>query len=98
MFKPGKKTKLRHQANREMKKECIRLGIFRCEVGKDGCHGTPDGFAHSRKGRNMTTLEHYMEACLACNHCHEIIELLPEQEMGDLVRSILGDRAASIIF
>lgn len=98
MFKPGKKTKLRHQANRINKKECERLGISRCEFKMPVCTGEPQGWSHSRKGRNMTTLEHYLEACLACNACHAVAELMKEEDMGNLIRSILAGReVASII-
>lgn len=89
----GKKGREWNAARKELKAECVRLGITQCEIRKIGCQRDMFlTFAHSRKRRNITTPEQLREACLCCVTCHNEIELFPEQEMGDEVRRALASR------
>ena len=92
-MKPGKKTRKRMAMNIRLKKRSIELGITTCEIKFSGClKNWALTWAHSRKGRNIICDDHWMEAALACVHCHDKIELMKEQEMGDLIRKIISNR------
>jgi hypothetical protein len=89
----GKKTAQWEKVRAELKKECLQAGVTWCELRIDGCQGTQFlSFAHSKKRRNITTDEGIREACLACQSCHSKVELMPESEMGVLVRAALVAR------
>lgn len=88
----GKRGKLRQAGNREVDRELVKHGITRCEFKFPGCWGTIQGRAHSRKGRNIVGEDQWAEAAAACNHCHLAAEMMPEKEMGDLIRKIIANR------
>jgi hypothetical protein len=92
--KKGKRVKEWDAVRAELKQECIILRITRCELRLSGCNGDwALGFAHSLKRRNIPPGSPLLrEACLACNHCHDIIERLPERFMGVFVRTALEMR------
>ena len=83
--KIGKRGLLRAKANRALNK----LGIHWCELHLPGCNGMFLAWAHSRKGRNITD---WMEACRADQHCHALIESMPEDEMHRLVVEAIQKR------
>lgn len=90
----GRKTKEWQAAWREMKPRFERAGVVFCELRRDpNC--TPNHFltpAHSRKRRNITTPEGLREIVIACVHCHQAIELLPEAEMEAIVQGVIAAR------
>lgn len=76
----GKKTKQWDADRAKLKKLFAAAGITVCEVQEKGCFGDNYlGFAHSKKRRNVVTLEDRFEVCLACNSCHDKIENTPER-------------------
>lgn len=89
----GKRTKEWERVRAKLNAELLRRGITYCEVGYNGCARTIMlGHAHSRKRRNIVTEEQLRETVLACSMCHAILELLPEEEMGERVREIRANR------
>lgn len=72
------------------------LGITTCEIRIPGkcVRSIMLGHAHSKKSRNIVTDDDWMEAALCCNPCHDVIECLPEEEMGKIVRAAIARRPA----
>ena len=92
-MKAGKRTLKRRAMNVRLKKRSLEMGITTCEVRLEGCLiNWALTWAHSYKGRNITTDERWMEAVCACVACHDKIELMKENEMGDLIRKIIANR------
>lgn len=84
---------------RKLKVAFERASITTCELGYTGCwNDNALGFAHSLKRRNIATLEQRAEVILACNHCHDILKLSPENEMRYLVCRTIQKRVTSVIF
>lgn len=70
-WKPGKRTKARAAARRELKPLFERAGITRCELcGRDNYLG----FAHSKKSKDIITDADWLEVALLCTPCHDKIE------------------------
>lgn len=77
---------------RRLKPEFERSGITTCELGYEGCfRDNYLGFAHTKKRRNLGPGELSI-VILACNHCHDKIEILPEPEMTKIVLTIIAER------
>jgi len=97
-LKSGKRTAKRRAVVVKMKKLCASIGVASCELKMEpGClRDWALGFAHSRKSRNIVTDAHWEECALACIKCHERIELLPEQDMGDVIRKVIANRPKSV--
>ena len=67
-------------------------GIIRCEARLPGCWFDDGlGFAHCRKRRKIEGLEIWHVALL-CNHCHDVYEKLPHEEMHAAVHQIIDQR------
>jgi hypothetical protein len=93
--KLGKKGLAWEKCRRELKVKFQRAGITTCEIGElyPGCwidNGL--GFAHARKRRNLKPGE-LSVVILACNSCHDNLELLPESEMAKIVLDIIARRS-----
>ncbi len=100
---PLKRTPLRRVSKKnwweklrpKLKKEFERAGITTCEVGYQGCwRDNGLGFAHSLKRRNIKTEDERREVVLACNCCHDKLEILPEHEMKRIVKVIIFCRTS----
>ncbi len=88
----GKKTKAWEKTRSSLKERFKRAGITVCELVLPGCwRDNGLGFAHSLKRRNIKD-DQLEEVVLACNSCHDVIEVKPESEMAEIVRAIIGRR------
>ena len=86
--KLGKKGNAWAKARAELKKEFMAMGVTRCELMREGCTGDYGmGFAHTRKRRNVTDLKRVV---LACNSCHDKVEILPEVVMEEQLTEASG--------
>lgn len=85
--------------NRRIDKDLKERGITTCEIRVPGkcMRSIWLTHAHSKKGRNIVTDADWLEAALCCTPCHNAIEILPEQEMGDIVRAAISRRPALTI-
>lgn len=92
MKRRGKKTEAWEKVRRALKPRFEKVGITQCEIRIAGCwmdNGL--GFAHAKKRRNLGPGELSIVA-LSCNHCHDIIEALPEEDMGRIVMQKIKER------
>jgi len=81
MLRAGKHTKEWQQAREELKQEFGAVRITRCEFNFEGCwRDNALGFAHIKKRRNLLPNE-LKKVALACNPCHDKLELMPEPLM-----------------
>lgn len=88
--KLGKKGNAWAKARAELKKEFMAMGVTRCELMREGCTGDYGmGFAHTRKRRNVIDLKRVV---LACNSCHDKVEILPELVMEEQLEVIINNR------
>lgn len=96
MKRVGKRTAAWDSLRARMKPEFERAGIVGCECRYQGCAGlTMLSFAHSKKRRNVVGAE--LEECaLACIPCHDVLELLPEEQMSARVRTIIAAREVAV--
>lgn len=78
-------TKIRPQ----LKKQFEALGLTRCEICRSAFGLS---FAHSRKRRNITTVDLLEEVILACASCHHEIEMLGEERMCLRVIEVIKNR------
>lgn len=75
MARRGKKAKAGAKANRLLKAECVRLGIYTCELGYEGCtRNNFLSFAHVAKRRELKAGELETAAILACWSCHRRLD------------------------
>lgn len=92
-LKAGKRTKKRIAMNARLKKMAEAKGIHQCEVRLDGCLKTwALTWAHSKKSRFIVTDDEWMEAALACVHCHDKIEAMPHDQMYKIVTEAINNR------
>jgi hypothetical protein len=77
----GKRTEAWEKARAVLKGRFEAAGIITCELRFQGCwYDNGLGFAHTKKRRHLEGGDLY-RVVLACNHCHDLVELLPEREM-----------------
>jgi hypothetical protein len=90
----GKKGLENRRALAVFKRECVRLGIDRCEVRGSHCTGAEDlTWAHGRKRRELLEGELETFAIVACRNCHRPLdEELTHAEMAAEVSRIHGLR------
>lgn len=89
----GKKGHEWEKVRRQIKPKFERAGITTCELELPGCwfdNGLT--FAHAKKRRNLGPGELSVVA-LACCHCHDHIEAMPESEMGRIVMETIAKRS-----
>jgi hypothetical protein len=95
--KVGKRTKHRWSINARLKHLWEELGITSCELRLPGCVGTfAMGAAHSKKSRFLITDADWMHACLACTHCHQLIEAWPHDQMFKVVSDAIDRRESGL--
>ena len=88
----GKKTKAWDDARVILKKKFAEMGITKCELNYEGCwRDNALGFAHLDKRRYLTEAD-LMEVVLACNECHQTIELQPRDQMRKELEAIIKSR------
>lgn len=94
----GKKTKAWNDARAELKVEFEYVyGITTCELRYKNCANDDYlGFAHAAKRRKLTPddLKHVI---LACNFCHDELEVLLPEEMKRIVDTICQQRESMLI-
>lgn len=93
----GKKGLAWASTRRELKTKFEEMGITRCEARlSTHCGGSNYlGFAHRYKRRFITTQEELETVALVCNYCHDKLELLPHEEMKELVDLLIEGREDS---
>ena len=75
----SKKSNFNHIINKKIQEQCLKRGIYYCELGFEGCwHDWECHPAHRHK-RNWylgkpELLYDYNQWVIACNHCHSKIE------------------------
>lgn len=93
----GKKGKAWAKARADLKTEFEAMGITSCELEYEGCAGDDYlGFAHAAKRRKLTA-EDLPHVILACNFCHDQIEIKPPEEMKRIVDTICQERELMLI-
>lgn len=97
MKRAGKKTKAWADTRSELKVEFeFTYGITTCELRYKGCwNDNALGFAHAAKRRNLTRddLKHVI---LACNPCHDLLEIKQPEEMKEIVNQICQQRESTL--
>lgn len=88
----GKKTLEWERVRRELKARFLAAGITTCELRLPGCwRDNALGFAHSKKRREIVGDEIY-EVILACNNCHDQVEIKPHEEMRNIILATIQKR------
>jgi hypothetical protein len=93
MRRDGKKTREWNRVRRQLKCQFVGMGVTTCELNLPGCmvdNGL--GFAHALKRRHITNDEDMRRVILACNFCHNVLELNGEAKMSRIVDSIITKR------
>jgi hypothetical protein len=94
-LKRGKKTKAWEKVRRSLKLEFVGMGIQTCELRLPGCaFDNLLGFAHALKRRNIHTDQDMRRVILACNICHDILEVQGEAQMARIVDGIIAGRVS----
>lgn len=94
-FAAGKRTIKRIAMNKRLAKMFIDRGLPQtCEIKLDsGCMRTFSlSWAHSKKSRFIVSDSDWMEAALACPHCHGKIEAMSHEQMYEHVMEAIGRR------
>jgi len=92
MLKAGKRTKEWQHMREQLKPRFEAVHITRCEFNFQGCwKDNALGFAHIKKRRNLAPNELSVVA-LACNPCHDKLELMPEPLMTVTVMGAIKRR------
>jgi uncharacterized protein YheU (UPF0270 family) len=88
----GKKTKAWDEAREKLKKQFAAWGITKCELNYEGCwRDNSLGFAHLDKRRYLTEAD-LMQVVLACNECHQTIEVQSREEMRKELEEVIKNR------
>lgn len=92
MNKRGPKTKAWDSARADLKVEFAAIGITTCELHYEGCWiDNALGFAHAAKRRKLSK-EDLAHVILACNPCHDRLEIKSPEEMKRIVDLICLER------
>jgi hypothetical protein len=98
-MKMGKKTAQWNAIRRRLKVEFEERGITSCELRLPGCMPYfALSFAHAKKRRKLREdapegdPENIRTVCVACGHCHPIIEQLKSETMCKLVMEAIEKR------
>lgn len=92
MLGAGKKTRAWADARRLLKRQFLDAGITTCELRFGGCwRDSALGFAHCRKRRHLKEGELY-HVILACNPCHDRLEVMGAEEMHIRVHRVIDTR------
>lgn len=88
----GKKTKASDSAREKLKKIFFDRGVTSCELKYAGCwRDNALGFAHLDKRRYLEEKD-LMEVVLACNPCHQVIEVQSREEMRKELEEVIKKR------
>lgn len=88
----GKKVKAWERVRSQLKRRFAAAGILTCELRYAGCFFDDLlGFAHAKKRRKLTPEELWI-VILACNHCHQQIEVLAPEIMEQIVMATIKAR------
>ena len=91
-LKPGKRTIAWNEERSVLKTEFEKMGIVTCELRYTNCwKNTALGFAHPEKRRNMT-FEDLPCVILACNSCHDTLELYNRVRMRKVIETVIKER------
>ncbi len=93
-LKAGKKTNIWAKVRAELKIEFEAQGITTCELRFKECwidNGL--GFAHAQKRRFIKPDD--KTVILACNHCHDSLEVMPHASMERIVLSTIAARSVA---
>lgn len=89
----GKKGKAWAKLRRVLKCEFAARGLTICELQLPGCwHDNGLGFAHRYKRNLITSEDELRVVILACNPCHDVIEIAGHAKMKKLVDGVIRDR------
>lgn len=92
MNRVGKRTREWDRVRAKLKARFMVAGITNCEFGYEGCWRFSSlGFAHTDKRRFLKGKE-LENVALACNPCHEILELLDRKQMRIEIESVIRGR------
>ena len=93
MLKPGKKTRANQRANRILARDFH--GSRHCEATfPHDCTGSEQlTWAHNMKRRKQPDPTH---AALICRNAHDLIEILPPDEMRAIVDEIVASRQTQL--
>lgn len=92
MKKEGKKTVSWAEERKKLVQKFTEMGIKECELRTPDCwRNTALGFAHAKKRRKLT-LEDLPVVILACNICHDLIEVMPPEVMERVVMDTIAER------
>lgn len=77
-----------------LKREWATKGINYCELRFPDCMGTFGlALAHSKKRRYIYTKSDYWSVVLACQKCHEVLDLrMSHEDMETTVKEIIESR------
>jgi hypothetical protein len=92
----GKKGKVWKEKRDELKVIHEAIGITTCELRYEGC-AVDDylGFAHAAKRRKLSK-EDLGHVILACNFCHDKLEVMPPEQMKRIVDTICRERESTL--
>lgn len=95
--KVGPKGKAWNDARADLKMEFLALGVTACELRYEGCwFDDALGFAHAAKRRKLTAKD-LGHVILACNPCHDRLEVKSPEEMKRIVDTICQRRESMLI-
>ena len=93
MLRAGKRTKEWQRIRERIKPLFELVGITRCEFRFEGCLGGIFlSFAHVDKRRFLKPGELERPA-LACQSCHNKLDLMPREKMRATVEKVIAERA-----
>jgi hypothetical protein len=88
----GKKGKTWKKKRDELKIAHTAMGVTTCELRYENCANDDYlGFAHAAKRRKLTK-EDLGHVILACNFCHDKLEVMPPEEMKRIVDTTCQQR------
>lgn len=94
--KVGEKTNRWVDVREVLKERFYKAKITECEIKLKGCWKTNAlGFAHLEKRRKLTADDLYT-VVLACNPCHQQIEILSPEDMSKTLQQIIDNRKVKI--
>jgi len=93
----GKKGKTWKAKRDELKALHKAIGVTTCELRYEEC-AVDDylGFAHAAKRRKLSK-EDLGHVILACNFCHDKLEVMPPEQMKRIVDTICRERESMLI-
>lgn len=79
----------------ELKPAFEAMGVTSCELRYENCANDDYlGFAHAAKRRKLS-VDDLNHVILACNFCHDLLEVMPPEEMQRIVDETIHNRIAT---